>query len=119
MRLQGVATAVPSAELRAYVPLLKGSDGGAAFLRIIRGFERTEAFESRTLKALAARDFPAQVLCGDADPVLGLDPYSEHVRRALGVDSVTRLAGKHFVQEDAPQEIADHVCRLAGTTDGA
>ena len=40
MRLQGVATPVPAEELRAYVPLLKSDDGGAAFLRIMRGFER-------------------------------------------------------------------------------
>jgi len=119
MRLQGVATAVPPAELRAYVPLLKGSDGGAAFLRIMRGFERTEAFETRILKALAARAFPAQVLWGDQDPALKLDPYAEHVRQALGVDAVTALRGKHFVQEDAPEEIADHVCRLVTTADGA
>jgi haloalkane dehalogenase len=85
----------------------------------MRGFERTEAFESRILKALAARDFPAQVLWGDADPALTLDPYSKHVRQALGVDSVTRLVGKHFVQEDAPEEIADHVCRIARTAERA
>ncbi len=114
MRLQGVATPVPAAELRAYVPLLKRSDGGAAFLKIMRGFERTEAFERRIMAALAAREFPAQVLWGDQDPALKFDPYAEHVRQALGVDSVTRLHGKHFVQEDAPEAIAEHVCRLAG-----
>ncbi|MDQ3768834.1 MAG: alpha/beta fold hydrolase, partial [Actinomycetota bacterium] len=32
MRAQGVATAVPAAQLRAYVPLLKRGDGGRAFL---------------------------------------------------------------------------------------
>ena len=114
MRLQGVATAVPADELRAYVPLLKGTDGGAAFLRIMRGFERTEAFERRILDALARRSFPAQVVWGEDDPALKLDPYAEHVRHALGVDRVERLPGKHFVQEDAPAEIADHVGLLAG-----
>lgn len=71
--------------------------------------ERPKEFESRILKALAALDFPAQALWGDADPALRLDPYSEHVRQARGVNAVTRLAGKHFVREDAPEEIADHV----------
>jgi haloalkane dehalogenase len=118
MRLQGVATPVPAAELRAYVPLLKGKDGGAAFLRIMRGFERTEAFERRILAALASRDFPAQVLWGERDPALKLDPYAEHVRQALAVETVTRLGGKHFVQEDAPQQIADYVSRLAACADG-
>ena len=114
MRLQGVATAVPASELRAYVSLLKRNDGGAAFLRIMRGFERTQGFERRIIAALASRNFPAQVLWGEQDPALKLDPYAEHVRQALAVDTVTRLRGKHFVSEDAPEEIADHVSRLIG-----
>ena len=112
MRMQGVSTPVPADELRAYVPLLKREDGGAAFLRIMRGFERTEAFERRVLGALGAREFPAQVLWGEGDPALKFDPYAGHVREALGLDAVTRLSGKHFVQEDAPEEIAEHVSRL-------
>jgi pimeloyl-ACP methyl ester carboxylesterase len=112
MRLQGVATAVPAEELRAYVPLLKRTDGGAAFLRIMRGFERTEAYERRILAALAARAFPAQVLWGERDPALRIDPYGEHVREALGVDEIVRLPGKHFVQEDAPGAIAERVASL-------
>lgn len=115
MRHQGVATAVPAEELRAYVPLLKRGDGGAAFLRIMRGFERTEAFERRILAALGARSFPAQVLWGEDDPALRIDPYGEHVRAALGVDAVIRLPGRHFVQEDAPGEIAERVAGLAVT----
>ena len=112
MRLQGVATPVPAEELRAYVQLLKRGDGGAAFLKIMRGFERTEAFERRILAALAARAFPVQVLWGEQDPALRMEPYAEHVREALGAGEVVRLHGKHFVQEDAPAEIADHVTRL-------
>jgi haloalkane dehalogenase len=43
MRLQGIEdiAAVPREELDAYVDLLRGSDGGRAFLQIMRGFERT------------------------------------------------------------------------------
>ena len=114
MRLQGVASDVPAGELRAYVPLLKRDDGGRAFLRVMRGFERTEAFERRVLDALSARSFPAQVLWGEKDPALPIDRHGEYVRRALGVDAITRLDGKHFVQEDAPAQIAEHVARQAG-----
>lgn len=112
MRLRGVATPVPAAELRAYIPLLKRGDGGRAFLRIMRGFERTEAFESRTLGALAQRAFPAQVVWGEQDRWLRADVHGEHARQALGLDTIVRLPGKHFVQEDAPAEIAEHVARL-------
>ncbi len=118
MRLQGVGSPVPAAELRAYVPLLKRGDGGAAFLRIMRGFERTEGFERRILAALAGRAFPAQVLWGERDPALKLDPYGEQVREALGVEGVARLPGRHFVQEDAPEQVADHVSRLIGSAPG-
>jgi haloalkane dehalogenase len=118
MRMQGVATPVPSPELRAYVPLLKREDGGRAFLRIMRGFERTEQFEGRILDALARRAFPAQVLWGEDDPALRVDRHGEHARQALGVDTITRLAGKHFVQEDAPEAIAEHVSRLVEEAPG-
>ena len=114
MRMQGVASDVPAEELRAYVALLKHQDGGAAFLRIMRAFERTEPFERRILGALARRRFPAQVLWGEDDPALRIDPYGEQARTALGVDSVTRLPGKHFVQEDSPEAIAEHVSALIG-----
>ena len=113
MRVQGVATAVPSADLRAYVHLLKRTDGGRAFLRIMRSFERTEEFERRILQALSARSFPAQVLWGEEDPALRVERHGEQVREALGVDTIVRLHGKHFVQEDAPSEIADHVAAFA------
>lgn len=113
MRLQGVASDVPSADLRAYVPLLKRDDGGRAFLRIMRSFERTDAFERRILEALASRSFPAQVLWGEQDPALRIERHGEDVRRALGVDEIMRLPGKHFVQEDEPERIAEAVARLA------
>lgn len=114
MRMQGVVSDVPADELRAYVRLLKRGDGGRAFLRIMRGFERTEAYEGRILSALRDRAFPAQVLWGAQDPALRPEPYAEHAREALGVDEVVRLRGKHFVQEDAPAEIAERVAGLAG-----
>jgi pimeloyl-ACP methyl ester carboxylesterase len=80
----------------------------------MRGFERTGAFEARILGALGGRAFPAQILWGEHDPALRIDTHAEHAREALGLDTVTRLPGRHFVQEDAPEAIAAHVARLAG-----
>jgi pimeloyl-ACP methyl ester carboxylesterase len=113
MRLQGVATAVPSEELRAYVPLLKRGDGGAAFLRIMRGFERTEAFERRILDALGSRAFPGPGPLGRAGPRAAHRP----LRRARPQGARARRGrpacpGKHFVQEDAPGAIAERVAGL-------
>ena len=44
MRAIGVAKQdqVTDAELAAYIPLLRGDDGGRAFLKIMRGFQRTD-----------------------------------------------------------------------------
>lgn len=115
MRIQGVATPVPSAELRAYVPLLKQVDGGRAFLRIMRGFERTREFEDRTLMALRQREFPAALAWGEGDSGLRIDDHGEQAREVLGLDEIMRLKGKHFVPEDAPAEIAGIVRDLVGS----
>lgn len=112
MRMQGMGPAVPNAEIDAYVELLKREDGGAAFLKIMAGFERTEAFEAGILAALRERAFPAQVLWGRDDPALPADVHGEHGREALGLEAVRTVPGKHFVMEDAPAEIAAAIVAL-------
>jgi pimeloyl-ACP methyl ester carboxylesterase len=112
MRWQGVLTAVPAAELRAYALLLKREDGGTAFLRMMRSFELTEDLERRILAALEGRRFPARVLWGERDPALTLRHHGALARAALGVD-LERVAAKHFVPEDAPDAVADAVQELA------
>jgi pimeloyl-ACP methyl ester carboxylesterase len=111
-RQVGVAGPVPSAALRAYAYLLKYGDGGAAFLKIMRGFELTPAFEERITVALQQRAFPAQVLWGQDDPALRIARHGYEARAVLGVQRVQALPGKHFVQEDSPAEIAAAVAAL-------
>ncbi len=66
MALQGVGdmSRVSGEELGAYVELLKRGDGGAAFLKIMRGFERTT--QKRDLYRSTVRDvpYPVQVVWG-------------------------------------------------------
>lgn len=115
MRLQGVAdmSAVQSAELDAYVDLLKRVDRGAAFLRIMRGFERTPA--KRALYESTVRDvpYPVQIVWGDRDPALKIDVEGEQARRATGLAEISRVPAKHFLQEDQAPAIADRVAALA------
>ncbi len=114
MRLQGVAdrSAVPNAELDAYVDLLKREDGGRAFLRIMRGFERTAVKRDLYRAVLASDRYPVQVVWGTRDPALKVDIHGEAARRAAGVDTIHRLPGKHFLQEDQAPAIADLVAGI-------
>ncbi|MGD9734065.1 MAG: alpha/beta fold hydrolase [Solirubrobacterales bacterium] len=116
MRLQGVADmrAVSRQQLDAYVELLKRVDGGAAFLRIMRGFERTA--EKRTLYASTLREVPyrVQIVWGERDPALKLAVHGERARRAAGLETIHRLPAKHFLQEDQAPALADLIARQAG-----
>ena len=55
-------SATPRAELDAYVALLKREDGGQAFLRIMRGFERTTEKQELYERALRDRRDPVQIV---------------------------------------------------------
>jgi haloalkane dehalogenase len=115
MRLQGVLDlrSVSRDELDAYVDLLRMGDGGAAFLRMMRGFERTA--QKRDLYRSVLRDvpYPVQIVWGERDPALKIDVHGEQARRAAGLAGVHRVAAKHFLQEDQAPAVAGHVTRLA------
>jgi len=115
MRLQGVEdmSAVSPAELDAYLDLLRREDGGAAFLRIMRGFERTA--EKSALYASALRDvpYPVQIVWGDRDPALKLRIQGEQARRIAGLEAIHRVPAKHFLQEDQAAAIAERISLLA------
>jgi pimeloyl-ACP methyl ester carboxylesterase len=113
MRYVGVTRRVASAEIACYVPLLLGDDGGRAFLQIMRGFEATADKQRHYLAALRGKPYPAQVVWGVRDPALPWRRYGVQAQLAAGLDDAILLPGKHFVQEDCPEEIADAVHQLA------
>ena len=104
--------AVPGAEVDAHHSLLKRGDGGRAFLKIMRGFELTAAKERFFFDGLGKRQYPARVVWGEKDTMLGSHRRAE-VQRALGLEQATMLPAKHFLQEDRAAEIADAVAELA------
>jgi haloalkane dehalogenase len=110
----GNVAATPREEVDAYVDLLKRGDGGRAFLRIMRGFERT--VEKRRLYESVLRDvpYPVQVVWGERDPALKLEVHGEQARLAAGLDEVHTVAAKHFLQEDQAPAVAGHIAALAG-----
>jgi pimeloyl-ACP methyl ester carboxylesterase len=115
--LQTIAdrAATPPAEIDAYYYLLKREDRGRAFLRIMRGFELTEEKQRFLWQGLADRPWPARIVWGERDPVLGIEQL-RIAQRVLGVDDPVLLPAKHFLQEDQSQAlsyaIADHVAPL-------
>ena len=111
----GNQRAVTNAELYAHHALLKRTDRGRAFLRIMRGFELTEEKSRFLSQGLAQRPYPARVIWGEADPALDLEQLRT-AQRVLGAEDAVLLPAKHFLQEDqAPAlayAIADHVAPL-------
>jgi haloalkane dehalogenase len=100
------------AESAAYGQLLLGPDGGRAFLQIMRGFERTPAFEQGIKAALKARKFPAQIIWGKDDPALKMKRFAPHLLKALDLESYETVYGRHFLQEDSSPAIASSIARL-------
>jgi pimeloyl-ACP methyl ester carboxylesterase len=106
-------SAVQPAEIDAYLELLKRDDGGRAFLRIMRGFERTAAKERLYVGAVRDVPYPVQVIWGADDPALKLSAEGEQARRATGLSEIHTVPAKHFLQEDQAPAIAERVAALA------
>ena len=119
MRMQGIAdpSAVTNAELDAYLGLLKRDDGGAAFLRIMRSFETTPEKQALYRSTLRDVPYPVQVVWGDRDPALRVETFGEAAREAARLEAIHRLPGKHFLQEDQAEAIAERVAALAAQAD--
>jgi haloalkane dehalogenase len=108
----GDRAATPPAEIEAYYYLLKREDDGDAFLRIMRGFELTDEKQELLWEGLAERPYPAQVVWGADDPVLGKKRRLA-VQRALEVEDPTLLPAKHFLQEDQAPAVASRIAEGA------
>jgi haloalkane dehalogenase len=112
LKMQGMHH-ISLAEANAYGQLLLGKDNGAAFLKIMRGFERTSQFELGIKDALAARKFPAQLIWSRQDPALKFEKYVPDLLKSLNLELYETVNGKHFLQEDAYVEIAQFIAKLA------
>ncbi len=117
MRMQGMHDGPMNQEIRAYGDLLTMTDGGRAFRKIMRGFERTAAYEEGILSALKNKNFPAQVIWGEQDPALRMDEYAPDICRVLNLETWHKVRGKHFLQEDSPAEIAQYITDLVNLSD--
>ena len=103
-------------EWNAHLDLLKREDGGRAFLKIMRGFERTREKRDLYVETLGRLDRPAQLVWAGRDSALPADPHAHDVIRALGGDVVLHMLprAKHFPQEDHAAAVAERIAALAG-----
>ncbi|HLZ22462.1 MAG TPA: alpha/beta hydrolase [Ktedonobacterales bacterium] len=115
MKLQGIGdmSRVSTAEIDAYLTLMKGNDRARAFLKTMRSTERTPEKQARYRGAVGGVSYPVQILWAADDPALKLSVYGEQARAAAGLESIDTVPGKHFLQEDQAPAIADRVAALA------
>ena len=115
MRLQGVGehAATSTAELNAYLDLMKGDDRGRAFLQVMRSTERTPEKQRLYRSAVGDVQYPVQVVWAADDPALRAGVYGERAREAARLSHIELIPGKHFPHEDQPALMAEHVARLA------
>jgi haloalkane dehalogenase len=121
MRMQGVSdtTAVTRDELDAHLALMRHGDGGRAFLQVMRGAERTADKQRLYRTVVSSPDYPVQVIWARDDPALPLHTYGAQAAQATGTRPIT-ISGKHFPQEDYPDELADHIVQFVhGVARGA
>ena len=83
------------------------------FLKIMRGFELTRAKRDLYVGVLRSMRYPVRIVWGEADPALKVPVRGEQARKAAGLDTINRLPGKHFLQEDQAPALADEI--LAAT----
>ncbi|MBI38437.1 MAG: haloalkane dehalogenase [Leptospiraceae bacterium] len=103
---------IPRQEIYAYVDLLKRDDGGRAFLKIMRGFELTSSVREQCHAAVASKMYPRQIIWGMQDRALKLKKQGKRIMDVTQLGEVTRVKGKHFLQEDNAEIIAQRISRL-------
>jgi haloalkane dehalogenase len=121
MKLQGIGdmSQISNAELDAYLQLMKGHDGGRSFLQIMQSTETT--LEKQALYRSAVNDvpYPVQVVWAVDDPALKVGDYGEKARAAAHLQTIYRLPGKHFFQEDQSPAIAERIAQIVSRSTSA
>jgi pimeloyl-ACP methyl ester carboxylesterase len=115
MRLQGIGdiSQVSTAELGAYLALLKGEDRGRAFLQVSRSAQATADKQQKYRAVVGSAAYPVQVVWGAQGPAMPARTYGERARAAAGLPAIDRIPGKHFPQEDQAPAIAARIAAIA------
>lgn len=108
----GSFRSIPRQEIYAYVDVLKRKDGGAAFLKIMKGFELNSEVRDLCHAAVSSHHYPVQLIWGMKDRALKFKKHGKRIMEVAGLKDVTRLPGKHFLQEDCFDDIAQQIARF-------
>jgi pimeloyl-ACP methyl ester carboxylesterase len=108
-------SAVPPHEIDAYRELVLREDDGRAYLNIMRNLQRTPEKARLYASVVDTRrvPYPVQVVWGADDPILSLRKHGWQAREAAGLSTLLTLPGRHFLQEDMPQDVAGAVVAFA------
>ncbi|GAA4361319.1 alpha/beta fold hydrolase [Hymenobacter saemangeumensis] len=104
--------ALPKAEVYAYVDLLKRTDGGKAFLHIMRRFDHSQELQELCRRAVARPLYPVQAIWGVEDPALRFEHHGRQVQHMAQLPQVHLLPSKHFLPEEMGPDIARLVAAL-------
>ena len=100
-------------EIYAYVDLLKRGDGGKAFLKIMRNFDRSVEFRDLCLKAVQRTPYPVQAIWGSDDQGLTFRRYGFEIMEASELEHLYTLKAGHLLQEERWEEISMRIVELA------
>ncbi len=111
-RHYGICRELSTGEILAHRDLLLREDQGAAFLRIMRGFVKTHAFEQGIRRSVLQNPLPTQLIWGDQDQAINFHRHAQEACHVLGCSKTLRLSGGHFLSEDAPDELAELIAQF-------
>jgi pimeloyl-ACP methyl ester carboxylesterase len=116
MYLQGIKNkkAVSRDEILVHLRLLRKTDRGKAFLKIMKGFEHTKAKTALIAKAIQDVPYPIQIIWGKDDPAIPVKKQGEYIRKLAGLEEIKLVDAKHFLQEDQAEAIVTEIVGLAG-----
>lgn len=117
----GDPSATPRDEVDVYRQLVLREDDGRGYLAIMRNIEHKAEIRQRYESMVDTRTvpYPVQILWGADDRVLPLKKHGWGALRASHLPAMLTIPGKHYFQEDHPQEIAAVIDRFVrSTTEG-
>ena len=110
----GDPSATPRDELDVYRELVLREDDGRGYLAIMRSLEHRAEVRERYEAVVDTRHvpYPVQILWGADDRVLPLKKHGWGALRASHLPAILTIPGKHYFQEDHPEEIAAVIDRF-------